>query len=530
MNSKVSAKTMDFSGILERIGSFGKYQKIFLLVVSSVSLFNAMTTFVMNFSFGEHEHRCQVSDEDILYSPPGTVTVNTTNDVITFNVTECEIEVNGTFTACQRWVYDKTMFPETIISKFNIVCSDKFLRAHFLTAHFFGLLLASLLGGILSDILGRKPVLFVGILMLLVSMGLRPLVPYYTLVVVLELFNGMGSMLVYLGPFIILTEMVRHDKRVLANFAVYISYCAGNYILLLLAYFIRDWKHIFWAITVFIALYIFVMVFIPESPRWLLSRNRKREAVYILEKMAKTNGNKMVIPVDDIEVKDENRTSFLLFVRMMSKSKRLMLRLTVIAFNWFAISMMYYGIAINVAKFSGNVFANFAASSTAEVVAIVTCGLIGDRYSRKKFFVANMILGGGVCICTIFNQTYANESLMWLTTVLAMFGRYFNAVTFFTVYIITAELFPTVLRASVVGFSSMSGRIGSIFSSYIIELGSKSGVALPLIIFGGISLAAGLLAMTLPDPTSMSLPETINDAIKLRKHLNKNKEIGRAHV
>ena len=38
------------------------------------------------------------------------------------------------------------------------------------------------------------------------------------------------------------------------------------------------------------------------------------------------------------------------------------------------------------------------------------------------------------------------------------------------VYIYTAELFPTVLRASVIGVSSMAGRAGSITSAYIGEL------------------------------------------------------------
>jgi OCT family organic cation transporter-like MFS transporter 4/5 len=51
-----------------------------------------------------------------------------------------------------------------------------------------------------------------------------------------------------------------------------------------------------------------------------------------------------------------------------------------------------------------------------------------------------------------------------------MGGRFFIIFTFFIVYIYTAELFPTVLRASVIGVASMAGRVGAITSAYIGEL------------------------------------------------------------
>lgn len=54
---------------------------------------------------------------DYMYSPPGTVTVNSTDGLLSYNVTECGIEVNGTFKSCSRWVYDTSIFSATIISK-----------------------------------------------------------------------------------------------------------------------------------------------------------------------------------------------------------------------------------------------------------------------------------------------------------------------------------------------------------------------------------------------------------------------------
>ena len=61
-------------------------------------------------------------------------------------------------------------------------------------------------------------------------------------------------------------------------------------------------------------------------------------------------------------------------------------------------------------------------------------------------------------------------ALSWLTITLAMGGKFFATITFFVVYLITAELFPTVLRTSVIGVCSMAGRTGSIASAYVGEI------------------------------------------------------------
>ena len=75
----------------------------------------------------------------------------------------------------------------------------------------------------------------------------------------------------------------------------------------------------------------------------------------------------------------------------------------------FALNLTYYGITMNVAKFGGNIFVNFAISSLTEIVGITVCVMIGDRLGRKCLFCSNMILAGIICICTIFTSLYADD-------------------------------------------------------------------------------------------------------------------------
>ena len=65
---------------------------------------------------------------------------------------------------------------------------------------------------------------------------------------------------------------------------------------------------------------------------------------------------------------------------------------------------------------------------------------------------------------TIFTDT------TWVGIVLSNIGKFGATGGFSTIYVFTAELFPTNLRNSVVGTSSMVARIGGIISPYIADL------------------------------------------------------------
>ncbi|XP_067657756.1 organic cation transporter protein-like [Haliotis asinina] len=183
----------------------------------------------------------------------------------------------------------------------------------------------------------------------------------------------------------------------------------------------------------------------------------------------------------------------------------------------FAINIIYYGLSLNVSNLSGDVFLNFTISSAVETAAYVMCIVLLERTGRKKLYCASMLLGGVACIATLFPVIYGDKSHTWITVTLAMVGKFGASAAFAVVYVFSAEIFPTVVRQSGIGACSVFEGVGGMVAPYISDLGVIVGgnlaEALPLIVFGVITVSAGLLSLLLPETKNKKLPETIEDAI-----------------
>lgn len=99
-----------------------------------------------------------------------------------------------------------------------------------------------------------------------------------------------------------------------------------------------------------------------------------------------------------------------------------------------------------------------------------------------------------------------------------MIGKLAITSSYGTVYIFSAEQFPTVIRNVALGAASTAARVGSILAPYINLLG-EYWKPLPLIIFGATAFIGGLLSLLLPETLNKQLPETIADGEKFGKYV-----------
>merc|ERR1712110_121404 len=112
---------------------------------------------------------------------------------------------------------------------------------------------------------------------------------------------------------------------------------------------------------------------------------------------------------------------------------------------------------------------------------------------RRGTMVGGMILGGACCLLCVL----ASEgSTLMLTLVFT--GKSGIALSFAVVYLYAAELFPTDIRSSSLGFQSFAARVGGMIAPIVADIG-KTSPLLSLALFGGPCLAAGVLLLSLPE-------------------------------
>lgn len=164
-------------------------------------------------------------------------------------------------------------------------------------------------------------------------------------------------------------ELIGVKWRELVSVLYQVPFNLGHLTLPLFAYYIRDWQHLQFALSIPSVILISYYWLIPESPRWLFAVGRVDESVKVLEKAAKCNK----LPIEDIRrnleaihgAKTTQRAegNFLDLFR----TRNMLVKTICMDFNWFACGICFFGISQYVGQSGGNIFGNVALSAVFEL-------------------------------------------------------------------------------------------------------------------------------------------------------------------
>ncbi|KAK3097593.1 hypothetical protein FSP39_011253, partial [Pinctada imbricata] len=420
---------------------------------------------------------------------------------------------NATKTKCSSWVYSDEDFDQTFVSEMNLVCDEKYKVSLAKTIFFGGVLVGSFGFGICSDLIGRRKTLIIAVLMQFACSLSLAWADSYVTYVILRFGIGLCNVGMFMTSYVIGMEWVGPSKRTYVGLVIALIAPVGEFYLTLASYLTRQWKYTEIIIAVPVALYSLCWFFIPESPRWLVSQGRIEEAKDLLKTAAKVNKKELPEKLLDKLAPEEKKETGKVWLLFTEKS--LAIRTCIIFYNWMVASMVFYGLSLNTGALYGNLYVNFIIMALVEFPGHFLPIVLIDRFGRRKSHCSFMLIGGIGCLSTIFTVNYGGKDLQWLTTSLAMVGKLFSTAAFATIYVFSAELYPTVVRNAGMGSSSCWARVGGMISPFIGDtadlVGGKFGTAVPLIIFGAACLLAGFLALALPETLNRSLPETIQD-------------------
>ena len=371
-----------------------------------------------------------------------------------------------------------------------------------ISAGYVGQLIGAVFFGSLAEKIGRLKVLFFTI-MLFVSMDLACLLAWSgTSMMVFRFLQGIGTGGEVPVASAYINEFIGAKKRGRFFLLYEVIFPIGLMFAGMAGYFlvpVYGWKAMFIVGLIPSVLTIPLRWMMPESPRWLASKGRIAEADAVVKKLeddAKKHGLVLREPVArPIDPKATARSDWHeLFKGIYGK------RTFTIWGLWICVYLVNNGMITWLPTLYKTVFklplqtslAYGWTTSAVGVVASIICALLIDKVGRKAWYAAAFLFA-----------TIPLLTLSWLGATTALQVVVLATATYaalqtiaFSLYLYSAELYPTRLRAIGTGFGSAWLRAGSsvgpILVGYIV---GDFGIRYVFAAFAAVALVGGLVTL-----------------------------------
>ncbi|XP_059060513.1 carcinine transporter isoform X1 [Achroia grisella] len=530
--------TIDLDDLLPKIGEFGLYQKFLLwLVCLPACLPCGFCAFNQLFMTDVPDHWCLVpalrnltTKDRKMLSIPHKVDRNSFEKCTRYSVNwsdliktslPLEANINWSREPClDGYEYDTSEVTSSVVIDFNLVCDYDVYPTLGLVALNVGGPIGVYTFGLLNDRIGRKKSFFICLTTLLIGSILTALAYEYWIWVLARIIVGLTIPAIYQIPFIISLELAGPNYRSFVTVMTCIFYTLGLILLSGISYLLRDWRSLALATSVPFFFYYLYWFVLPESPRWLLMKERLNEANSVLKNIAEVNGEvlpeeftlkleKLLIAQKKKEFKETKNIS----VFALCRTPNMRLKTCLITLNWCASEMVYVGLSYYGPAMGNNQYMSFFLSSAVEIPSYIVCWILMDRVGRRWPLCLSMILSGIFCIVTVLLPQDAQME----TLILYLISKCFISASFLIIYPYAGELYPTELRGIGIGTSAYIGGLGLIIIPFINYLGANN-LVLPLVVMGVVSVIGGLTALRLPETLHCPLPQTAEEGEEFGKN------------
>ena len=315
---------------------------------------------------------------------------------------------------------------------------------------------------------------------------------------------GVGGMAV---PFDLLAELLPTSHR--GRFLIYLQgfWTLGAAYVVTMAWWLMErggWRvvTVMTAVPVTISL-ILAMIYLPESPRWLLIKNRTQDASDLLRDIAEVNNTPLSpVQLNPLSGDDELEESVSVaeFVKPSAQQK-LFIPMWIV---WFAFGFGYYGVVLLMVRIFEDDnndeeetcdfdYGNILINSSTEVLAVVLLIFMIEPIGRIKTMLFFFFTAGVSVIFVAIPMSNLAFSFVAAIVRIAAMGANLST------WVATAEIFPTRLRATGHALATAMERLGSLLSPFLIH---NEGAGLGVV--SGVLCAVHMIGMI----CTLALPET----------------------
>jgi MFS transporter, putative metabolite:H+ symporter len=369
-----------------------------------------------------------------------------------------------------------------------------------LSAGYLGQLIGAVLFGWVAEKIGRLPTLLITIV-LFVSMDIACLFAWSgAAMLVFRFFQGIGTGGEVPVASAYINEFIGAKKRGRFFLLYELIFPVGLLFAGLAGYFLvplYGWRALFIVGLVPAVLMIPMRALMPESPRWLASKGRIQKAdkvVSMLEREALKEGKPLPEPVvRPIDPHATARSDWRELFRGMYLKRTLMIWVL-----WITAYVINNGLVTWLPTLYSQVFKLPLQTSllygwitsAVGVVASLVCALYIDKVGRKRWYtIAFLLATVPLVVLTALGATTATQ-----VVILAPIAYAILQTISFSLYLYSAELYPTRLRAVGTGFGSAWLRAGSSIGPVLVGfIVAGVGIRYVFLAFAAIALIGGLV-------------------------------------
>ncbi|PIK37019.1 putative organic cation transporter protein [Apostichopus japonicus] len=343
--------------------------------------------------------------------------------------------------------------------QFDIVCGDKHLAFTSQSIFYFGYLIGSWASGSLADIIGRYYTFFIAVTVDLIAGFVMSFANSFWMFCLFRFIVGVANISLYIMAFVIATEILGPSKRAIGGISAPTFFSVGYMLLALLAFLVRDWRYLQRIASDVCYHYICSFHFFL-SQRDGNGNQKFDKAEEIIKKIAKHNKTEDKLP--------EGLTESLMKEHEEKTRKKL---------------------------------TQFGHSTTTKTP---NCSIYSFLCLVESLRFPGYVHRSIACLTTILTSGA-------IKTTAAMIGKFFITISFSTLYIMSAEIFPTTVRSIGVGMCSTSSRVGSILAPIVLIM-ADLWEPLPLVVFAVLEVIAATCLLLLPETRGKILTTTLAES------------------
>ena len=360
------------------------------------------------------------------------------------------------------------------------------------TVFFLGMFFGAWIFGRMSDRIGRRNLLMLTVAMDAVFGLASVFAQDFTLLLVLRFLTGAAVGGTLPVDYAMMAEFLPPRNR--GRWLVWLEgfWAVGTIVIALTAWIAASygaaapWRWIFAIAAIPALIGVFLRLWVPESPMYLVRQGRKDEAKAVVDRVLAANGMQTLpadvelIPAPVAAVAEKSIFSQILRTRTIG-----------VLLVWFLVSVSYYGVFVWVPGqlatdgfgfVRGYGFLVILALAQIPGYALAAWGV--EAIGRRATLMAFLMLSAAGC----FAFTIASGTAMFAGALILMSFALLG--TWGALYAFTPELYPTHLRGTGMGTASAMARLGGILAPSLLALAFAKGFGFAIGVFAVLLLIA----------------------------------------